>query len=83
MPNMSYCRFENTYRDLLDCYENMNNDKSERERRYMERLVEVCKDTVEEYELNKMSEVEWDEDDDNTQDDNNVVDDVPWDLGTK
>lgn len=23
MANMSYCRFENTYGDLLDCYENM------------------------------------------------------------
>lgn len=23
MPNMSYCRFENTYNDLMDCYNNM------------------------------------------------------------
>ena len=23
MPNMSYCRFENTAADLQDCYENM------------------------------------------------------------
>ena len=24
MANMSYCRFENTYGDLLACYENMD-----------------------------------------------------------
>ena len=56
MANMSYCRFENTYRDLLDCYHNMNNDKSDDEQAYMRRLVDVCKDIVDEYELMKMSE---------------------------
>ena len=50
MANMSYCRFENTYRDLLDCYHNMNNDKSDDEQAYMRRLVDVCKDIVDEYE---------------------------------
>ena len=53
---MSYCRFENTYRDLLDCYENMNNINSESEKNYMRRLVDVCKEIIDEYELNKMSE---------------------------
>ena len=62
MPNMSYCRFENTYRDLVDCYENINNDKSESEERYMHRLVDVCRDILEEYELIKMSEDDEDED---------------------
>ncbi len=83
MPNMSYCQFENTYRDLIQCLRAMNDDLSESETAYKRRLVDVCKDIVEEYELNKMSEVEWDEDNDNTQDDNNVVDDVPWDTQTK
>ena len=65
MANMSYCRFENTYKDLLDCSNNMNNITSERERDYMQRLVDVCKDIIDEYELVKMSEEddEWDDDD--------------------
>ena len=65
MANMSYCRFQNTYKDLLDCYENLNNVKSESEKLYMQRLVDVCKDIIDEYELVKMSEEddEWDDDD--------------------
>ena len=84
MPNMSYCRFENTYRDLVDCYENINDtDLSNRESEYREKLIDVCREILEEYELNKMSE--WDDEegwgDDNTQD--NTSDEVPWDLGTR
>ena len=56
MSNMSYCRFENTYRDLLDCYRAMDDEKSEREQDYMHRLVDVCRDIIEEYELNEMSQ---------------------------
>lgn len=26
MSNMSYCRFENTYKDLLDCAENVDDE---------------------------------------------------------
>ena len=26
MGNMSYCRFQNTYGDLRDCFENMENE---------------------------------------------------------
>lgn len=43
MANMSYVRFENTLRDLLDCYEHMDDtglsDEEERSRRA---LVELC-----------------------------------------
>jgi hypothetical protein len=60
MPNMSYCRFENTYRDLLDCYHAMNSDKSESEQNYMRRLVDVCKDIIDEYELVRLSEKDGD-----------------------
>jgi hypothetical protein len=60
MANMSYCRFENTYRDLLDCLNAMNDNLSESEAGYRERLVDVCREIIDEYELNKMSE----EDDD-------------------
>ena len=53
---MSYCRFENTYRDLLDCLSAMNDQLSDREKGYRDRLVDVCKEIIEEYELTKMSE---------------------------
>ena len=56
---MSYCRFENTYRDLVDCAQAMNETLSENERKYKEKLVNVCQEIIEEYELNKMSNDEW------------------------
>ena len=56
---MSYCRFENTYRDLVDCAQAMNETLSESERKYKEKLVNVCQEIIEEYELNKMSNDEW------------------------
>lgn len=40
MANMSYCRFENTYHDLKDCYEALNEAGS----------LESLKQTVNEYE---------------------------------
>ena len=49
MANMSYCRFQNTYRDLVDCYDNLNGSLSESESRYRERLVELCQSIVDEF----------------------------------
>jgi hypothetical protein len=49
MANMSYCRFQNTYRDLIDCYDNLNDFVSESEKRYRERLVELCQNIVDEF----------------------------------
>ena len=50
MSNMSYCRFENTYRDLMDCYENMaDKDLSNEEERARKRLLELCKDIAIDY----------------------------------
>ena len=51
MPNMSYCRFENTLQDLLDCYdaltidslEVLKEDMSEREGEALVELVDLCK----------------------------------------
>jgi len=78
---MSYCRFENTYRDLLDCLNNMNNELSESETGYREHLVDVCREIIDEYELNKMSEMDDDEDEDsNTQDE---YDGESWDMQSK
>lgn len=50
MGNMSYCRFENTYRDLEDCFENIDNDLSDSEQRYRTRLIELCMRIAEECE---------------------------------
>ena len=49
MANMSYCRFENTYRDLVDCYHNLNEQLSNREHEYREMLVNICKEIIEDY----------------------------------
>lgn len=44
MGNMSYCRFENTYHDLQDCYEAIMEEEelSERETKYKDRLINLC-----------------------------------------
>ena len=44
---MSYCRFENTFRDLKDCQEALNDglDKLyESERKFAKWLIEACKE---------------------------------------
>jgi hypothetical protein len=43
MANMSYCRFENTLRDLRDCYNNMDNDNlSKSEFSARKQMIEMC-----------------------------------------
>ena len=49
MVNMSYCRFKNTYQDLLDCYDNINSDCSEFEKEYRKQLVKLCQAIINEY----------------------------------
>lgn len=47
MSNMSYCRFENTYRDLVDCKNNLFAeipDTNKSEVRYRQQLVELCRE---------------------------------------
>jgi hypothetical protein len=42
MANMSYCRFENTYYDLMDCLENINQEaETERDERFRIRLIKL------------------------------------------
>ena len=49
--NMSYCRFENTYNDLLDCFENIWNEaKNERDERYRVRMIRFLKEQLNEIE---------------------------------
>jgi hypothetical protein len=58
MGNMSYCRFENTYKDLLDCQEALSEHDgiagcrkkaNEYERPYVANLVALCKEIVDEF----------------------------------
>ena len=46
--NMSYCRFENTVNDMIDCINNMEIDEyaSEHEKRARKRFVELCAQVV-------------------------------------
>lgn len=62
MANMSYCRFENTLRDLYDCYYNLNSTLSDRERMSRKSLVDLCRSIVDEYDPSVEDEVEEDED---------------------
>lgn len=58
MENMSYCRFENTYRALLECYEALQEtpvdvleeDVGEYERPYIRKLINLCNKIVEQAE---------------------------------
>lgn len=53
--NMSYCRFENTYDDLRDCLEALENssvkrleeDASQYEKPYIRKLIELCEEIAE------------------------------------
>jgi len=50
MANMSYCRFENTLRDLRDCYRNMDSDDlSKSEFNARKQMIELCWDIYQEY----------------------------------
>lgn len=51
MGNMSYCRFENTFRDMQECEEHMDDrDLSESENKYRIRMIEMCKEVAACYE---------------------------------
>jgi len=47
MSNMAYCRFVNTYHDLLDCYNNwdgeIDDELSDAEIKYRDKLLGLCK----------------------------------------
>ena len=53
---MSYCRFHNTYLDLMDCSEGFDEITSEEEKRYAIRLVELCSEIVDMYEDEDLDE---------------------------
>ena len=55
--NMSYCRFENTYNDLIDCIENMGKQsENDRDERYRERLLLLMKSIIDSGEVDEILE---------------------------
>jgi hypothetical protein len=68
MANMSYCRFENTYHDLRDCYNALTNgegkDKNmnkEYEQPSKKALIKLCQTIVEEFSNGEENEIETEE----------------------
>jgi len=61
MANMSYCRFYNTYADLQDCQEALQNnfldELSEVEKKYAIRLIKMCRDIADEF-IEEIEEIE-------------------------
>ena len=53
MPNMSYCRFENTLIDLRDCYDHMDDvdhqELSETEEKARKRMIKLCCEIADNY----------------------------------
>lgn len=49
MPNMSYCRFQNTLDDLQDCYDNMDEDLDAYEADAREKLIKLCVAIAQDY----------------------------------
>lgn len=50
---MSYCRFENTYGDLQDCYDALSekdlDELSESEKKYAKKLIKMCRDIADDF----------------------------------
>lgn len=51
MSNMSYCRFENTYRDMIDCNEHLwDEGLSSDEDNNRKWFIELCREVAEQFE---------------------------------
>lgn len=63
MGNMSYCRFENTLRDLRDCRKDMSEtdfyELSETEQEARNKLVALCKEISETFDEEEMIEEDY------------------------
>lgn len=49
MSNMSYCRFENSYKDLDVCADHIWDTLSENEHKARIALIQLCKEIAEEF----------------------------------
>ena len=52
MANMSYCRFQSTLSDFIDCIENLDNISSEEEKRAAKKFYEYAQEYVKRFEEN-------------------------------
>jgi uroporphyrinogen-III decarboxylase len=63
MANMSYCRFENTYRDLVDCLRALSDSGadslSDRELQYANMMMQLCEDFHQNYEDEVYDEIKF------------------------
>lgn len=65
MANMSYVRFENTYKDLMDAYQHIWDDElSESEEQYRTGLIKLCKSIADECGDDDDNDEDIDEEDD-------------------
>ena len=56
MANMSYCRFENTYHDLVDCFNNIYEEaENMRDEKYRKYMIEFLKERIDEIEDLKLA----------------------------
>jgi hypothetical protein len=42
MANMDYCKFENTFSDLTDCWNGWDDCESNREEKYRKKILALC-----------------------------------------
>lgn len=57
MSNMSYCRFENTYKDLRDCEVHiLDFDLDENEHAYRKLLLETCRRIIDAWDTSEDNE---------------------------
>jgi len=49
MSNIAYCRMENTYYDLAECYENLGNNVSQSEIDFEKKIIVLCEKIIEKY----------------------------------
>jgi hypothetical protein len=61
MANMSYCRFDNTVSDLMDCYNNLDQfdsgELSKREAKAAYRLIKLAMEIAANYDLEELEEI--------------------------
>lgn len=56
MANMSYCRMENTAKDLRDVAENMGDVSTVSEAKAQVRIYEICQRIVDEHDIDTLKE---------------------------
>lgn len=67
--NMSYCRFENTLRDLQDCADNLHDKLEGEEKAARRQLIDLCAMILEESGMYAVEETTQKEIDEHEQDD--------------